>query len=135
MLTPAFLAMVLAASPPPAGASKPGVAAIRSSQPSPDRVEGFKITIAKRRKRRVELRRFAEMTERALGQPAREMERRDGTSAGWPTTPIANRNSLDPPFPVLMQQVGTTTPYGGPFLPFGSVSSPGGRITCLSGGT
>src|SRR5262245_14377523 len=61
MLTPALLVMILGASPPPTGGPWPGAMVARSTPPSPDRIEGFQATIAKRRKRRVDLHRFAEM--------------------------------------------------------------------------
>jgi hypothetical protein len=135
MLTPAFLVIVLAASPPPSAIAKPGASAARGLQPSPERVEGFKITIAKRRKRRAELHRLAESSRRALRQQPMASDRLRGISAARPSTPFPSGDPFPVPFLALVPGEGSTTPGGDlPTTP-GIGSARGGGITCVSGAT
>jgi hypothetical protein len=62
----AFLVIVLAANPDDTAGSRASVSSPGIARPSPDRVEGYKTTIAKRRKRRAALHRSAEMIRRTL---------------------------------------------------------------------
>ena len=85
MVTPTLILILLAGAPPPQSASKPPAPTVRSSQPSPERVQALQTTIEKRRKRLAERRRIGERNRNALDLELRTSTRLPSKPARFTT--------------------------------------------------
>lgn len=114
MLTPTLIVILLAGAPPPQNISNPAPEIVRSSQPSPDRIQALKTTIEKRRQWLAERRRIGERNRNALYQELRASRRFQGNTA----RPVINVPWGDPfnpqPVPVSREnspQLGRGDPF------------------------
>jgi hypothetical protein len=82
MLTPSIFLILLAGAPPPQNISKPAPEMVRSSQPSPERIQALKTTIEKRKQWSAERRRIGERNRNALYQELRASRRFQNNSTG-----------------------------------------------------